>query len=118
MQRFIYPVLSSDLQKSIADAMRELLETFRLPGEAQPIARITETFAEHFFSFRPRRWTPLRRLLAVLRTNACPAEIASQDAVYVLAYSVIMLNTDLHNPQNRVGVASFYQTSGRGSKVF
>ena len=41
-------------QKSIADAMRELLETFRLPGEAQPIARITETFAEHFFSFQPR----------------------------------------------------------------
>ncbi|KAL7423835.1 GDP/GTP exchange factor for ARF [Cryptotrichosporon argae] len=68
--------------KSIADAMRELLETFRLPGEAQPIARITETFAEHFFSFQP-------------------PEIASQDAVYVLAYSVIMLNTDLHNPQNR-----------------
>ncbi|ORY28981.1 hypothetical protein BCR39DRAFT_467884 [Naematelia encephala] len=68
--------------KSIADAMRELLESFRLPGEAQPIARITETFAEHFFSFKP-------------------PEIASQDAVYVLAYSVIMLNTDLHNPQNR-----------------
>lgn len=69
--------------KSVADAMRELLETFRLPGEAQPIARITETFAEHFFSFSP-------------------PEIADQDAVYVLAYSVIMLNTDLHNPQNRV----------------
>ncbi|WWC86203.1 uncharacterized protein L201_001076 [Kwoniella dendrophila CBS 6074] len=68
--------------KSIADAMRELLETFRLPGEAQPISRITETFAEHFFSFKP-------------------AEIVDQDAVYVLAYSVIMLNTDLHNPQNR-----------------
>lgn len=33
--------------------MRELLESFRLPGEAQPISRITETFAEHFFSFRP-----------------------------------------------------------------
>ena len=42
------------IQKSIADAMRELLETFRLPGEAHPIARITEVFAEHFFSFRPR----------------------------------------------------------------
>ncbi|WRT64093.1 uncharacterized protein IL334_001022 [Kwoniella shivajii] len=68
--------------KSVADAMRELLETFRLPGEAQPIARITETFAEHFFSFKPE-------------------EIVDQDAVYVLAYSVIMLNTDLHNPQNR-----------------
>jgi brefeldin A-resistance guanine nucleotide exchange factor 1 len=79
--------------------MRELLETFRLPGEAQPIARITETFAAHFFSFSPRKCLTL----------ACPkpalilsAEIANQDAVYVLAYSVIMLNTDLHNPQNRV----------------
>lgn len=40
---------------------------------------------------RPVRW------LATDNT----AEIASQDAVYVLAYSVIMLNTDLHNPQNR-----------------
>lgn len=29
------------------------------------------------------------------------AEIANQDAAYVLAYSVIMLNTDQHNPQNR-----------------
>jgi brefeldin A-resistance guanine nucleotide exchange factor 1 len=35
------------------------------------------------------------------------AEIASQDAVYVLAYSVIMLNTDLHNPQNRVSCSGF-----------
>lgn len=33
------------------------------------------------------------------------AEIKSEDAVYVLAYSVIMLNTDLHNPQNRVSVS-------------
>ncbi|KAK8865894.1 hypothetical protein IAR55_001042 [Kwoniella newhampshirensis] len=68
--------------KSIADAMRELLETFRLPGESHPIERITENFAEHFFSFHP-------------------PEIADQDAVHILAYSVIMLNTDQHNPQNR-----------------
>lgn len=68
--------------KSIADAMRDLLEAFRLPGEAQPISRITETFAEHFASYKP-------------------PEIANQDAAYILAYSVIMLNTDQHNPQNR-----------------
>ncbi|CAE6422889.1 unnamed protein product [Rhizoctonia solani] len=68
--------------KSVADAMRELLESFRLPGESQPIARITETFAKRFF--------------------ACdPPGIKSEDAVFVLSYSVIMLNTDLHNPQNR-----------------
>ncbi|KAF8630385.1 hypothetical protein AX15_002943 [Amanita polypyramis BW_CC] len=68
--------------KPIADAMRELLETFRLPGEAQQIARITETFASIYFA-------------------SGPAEIKNEDAVYVLAYSVIMLNTDLHNPQIR-----------------
>jgi golgi-specific brefeldin A-resistance guanine nucleotide exchange factor 1 len=41
------------MQKPIADAMRELLETFRLPGEAQQIARITETFAEIYFASKP-----------------------------------------------------------------
>ncbi|KAG8748165.1 GDP/GTP exchange factor for ARF [Ceratobasidium sp. 414] len=68
--------------KPIAEAMRELLESFRLPGESQPIARITETFAKAFFA-------------------AGPPGIKSEDAVFVLSYSVIMLNTDLHNPQNR-----------------
>lgn len=33
--------------------MRELLEAFRLPGEAQQIARITETFAEMYFAAEP-----------------------------------------------------------------
>jgi Sec7-like guanine-nucleotide exchange factor len=33
--------------------MRELLETFRLPGEAQQISRITETFAEIYFASQP-----------------------------------------------------------------
>ncbi|EMD38471.1 hypothetical protein CERSUDRAFT_113640 [Gelatoporia subvermispora B] len=68
--------------KSVADAMREFLEAFRLPGEAQQISRITETFAEVYFATKP-------------------AEVKSQDAVYVLAYSIILLNTDLHNPQIR-----------------
>ncbi|KAI0306765.1 hypothetical protein B0F90DRAFT_1808381 [Multifurca ochricompacta] len=83
-------------EKPIADAMRELLETFRLPGEAQQIARITETFAEIYFASEP-------------------AEIKSQDAVYVLAYSVIMLNTDLHNPQVRKRMTiEDYQRNLRG----
>lgn len=65
---------------NVADGLRRLLEAFRLPGEAQQISRITETFASHYFSF-------------------APPGIASVDAVYVLAFSVIMLNTDQHNPQ-------------------
>ncbi|PWN34678.1 Sec7-domain-containing protein [Meira miltonrushii] len=69
-------------QTPIAEAMREMLEAFRLPGESQQINRITETFAKIFFASKP-------------------AEIHSEDAVYVLSYSIIMLNTDLHNPQNK-----------------
>ncbi len=68
--------------KNVADAMREMLESFRLPGEAHPIAQITETFAKAY-------------------AGTGSKEVADQDAVYVLAYSVIMLNTDLHNPQNK-----------------
>ncbi|KAI9064275.1 Sec7-domain-containing protein [Trametes sanguinea] len=68
--------------KDVSEALRELLETFRLPGESQQINRITETFAEVYFATGPE-------------------EVKSQDAVYVLTYSIIMLNTDLHNPQIR-----------------
>ncbi|PWN39308.1 Sec7-domain-containing protein [Ceraceosorus guamensis] len=82
--------------KPVADAMREMLETFRLPGESQQINRITETFAKFYFA-------------------ASPPEIRSEDAVYVLAYSIIMLNTDLHSPQNRSRMtAEDYRRNLRG----
>jgi hypothetical protein len=41
-----------------------------------------------------------------LTSSNLVAGIKSEDAVFVLSYSVIMLNTDLHNPQNRVGYVS------------
>jgi len=40
--------------------MREMLETFRLPGESQQIARITETFASIYFASGPGRVLRLR----------------------------------------------------------
>lgn len=80
----------------VAEAMRALCEAFRLPGEAQQIARITETFARKYFASRP-------------------PGIRSEDAVYVLAYSIIMLNTDLHNPQvTRRMTTADYQRNLRG----
>ncbi|EST06230.1 Sec7 domain protein [Kalmanozyma brasiliensis GHG001] len=68
--------------KPIAEALREMLESFRLPGESQQIERITQTFASTYFSAKHEG-------------------IATEDAVFILAYSVIMLNTDQHNPQNK-----------------
>lgn len=68
--------------KRVDEALRILLETFRLPGESQQIDRITETFADAFIESKP-------------------SEVANQEAAYVLAFSVIMLNTDQHNRQVR-----------------
>lgn len=42
------------VQKLMSDCLRELLETFRLPGEAQQISRITELFAKVYIDAEPR----------------------------------------------------------------
>lgn len=74
------------------DAIRLFLSGFRLPGEAQKIDRIMEKFAERF-------------------TSQNPSVFASADTAFILAFSVIMLNTDLHNPsikeERRMTVESF-----------
>ncbi|WZZ23781.1 hypothetical protein YC2023_007182 [Brassica napus] len=64
--------------KDFVEAIRFFLRGFRLPGEAQKIDRIMEKFAEHYWKCNPGSFT-------------------SADTAYVLAYSVIMLNTDAHN---------------------
>ncbi|KAH3758012.1 cytohesin 1 [Pelomyxa schiedti] len=76
-------------------ALRRLLMSFRLPGESQVIDRIMEQFAHHYFTQNP---TGL---------------LASSDAVYVLAFSVIMLNTDAHSPQvkNKMSKAEFLRNN-------
>lgn len=62
-------------------ALRTYLETFRLPGESQKIQRILEAFSEKFYDQQS-------------------SEIfVSEDSVCIFCYSLIMLNTDQHNPQ-------------------
>jgi brefeldin A-inhibited guanine nucleotide-exchange protein len=61
------------------DAIRLFLSGFRLPGEAQKIDRIMEKFAQRF-------------------TEQNLDIFPSADTAFILAFSVIMLNTDLHNP--------------------
>lgn len=63
------------------DALRLFLQSFRLPGEAQKIDRFMLKFAERYMAGNTK--TPF----------------SSAESAYVLAYSVILLNTDAHNPQ-------------------
>uniref|UniRef100_A0A674F2N5 SEC7 domain-containing protein n=1 Tax=Salmo trutta TaxID=8032 RepID=A0A674F2N5_SALTR len=68
--------------KDFVSALRLFLEGFRLPGEAQKIDRLMEKFAARY-----------------LECNQGQTEFTSADTAYVLAYSIIMLTTDLHSPQ-------------------
>jgi brefeldin A-inhibited guanine nucleotide-exchange protein len=61
------------------EAIRLFLSGFRLPGEAQKIDRIMEKFAERY-------------------TQQNPDVFSRADTAFILAFSIIMLNTDLHNP--------------------
>jgi len=65
-------------EMALDEALRKLITTFRLPGEAQQIDRILEKFAGcyHF---------------------ANPSMFSTADTAYILSVSIIMLNTDLHN---------------------
>jgi brefeldin A-resistance guanine nucleotide exchange factor 1 len=65
------------------EALRRLLHTFRLPGESALIERIVTYFAEQYFN------------------EAQPEGVANGDAIFVLTYAVIILNTDQHNPNLR-----------------
>ncbi|RUS86770.1 hypothetical protein EGW08_005493, partial [Elysia chlorotica] len=66
----------------IVSALRKFLSGFRLPGESQKIDRLMEKFASRYYE-----------------CNQQLEIFASADTAYVLAFSVIMLTTDLHNPQ-------------------
>jgi brefeldin A-inhibited guanine nucleotide-exchange protein len=65
-------------QTRFVDALRRFLQSFRLPGEAQKIDRFMLKFAERYITGNPKAF-------------------ANADTAYVLAYSVIMLNTDQHS---------------------
>lgn len=66
--------------KRVDEALRVLLETFRLPGEAPLIASIVECFSEKYCA------------------DDTPNDVANKDGVFILTYAIIILNTDQHNP--------------------
>jgi len=63
----------------LVEALRRFLWSFRLPGEAQKIDRMMEKFAGRYCA-----------------QNA--GVFSDNDTCYVLCFSIIMLNTALHNP--------------------
>ena len=86
-------------QMEFSDALRTFLRKFRLPGEAQCIDRLLELFGLTFFNQQDSKNTIFK----------------NSDAAFILAFSTIMLNTDLHNPNlrddRRMTVEQFINTN-------
>jgi hypothetical protein len=66
------------------------LSSFRLPGEAQQIDRILQAFAENCASQCEESQYGSLKLFS-------PDPKKASDAAYLLSFSIIMLQTDLHN---------------------
>lgn len=77
------------------EALRQLLHAFRLPGESALIERIVTDFAEQYLE------------------KAQPEGITSKDAIFVLTYAIIMLNTDQHNPNLKGNKRMAYEDFAR-----
>ena len=64
-------------------ALRQCLQRFRLPGEGQVVDRYMQTFARKYYEDNS--------------VDGVHPDFASADSAWVLAMSVMMLNTDLHS---------------------
>ncbi|KAG5896008.1 hypothetical protein JTB14_007573 [Gonioctena quinquepunctata] len=63
-------------------ALRKFQQHFRMPGEAQKIERLMEVYSQRY-----------------CQCNVdIVARLRSPDTIFVLAFAIIMLNTDLHTP--------------------
>lgn len=79
----------------VDEAIRILLTKFRLPGESQQIERIIEAFSSRYVECQNYDSHEAEKEIADDISTVQP----DADSVFILSYSIIMLNTDLHNPQ-------------------
>ncbi|XP_064631904.1 IQ motif and SEC7 domain-containing protein 1-like isoform X3 [Lineus longissimus] len=76
---FVDEIDLSGLQVDVA--LRKFQTYFRMPGEAQKIERLMEAFAHRYCICNPDQIN----------------KFSTSDTVFLLAFAIIMLNTDLHN---------------------
>lgn len=70
-------------EMSFSMALRIMMTDFKFPGEAQQIDRVMQAFGNAYYN------------------KNLNGELKNADAVYVLAFACVMLNTDAHNDRIR-----------------
>ena len=83
---------------SMLSALRYFLSSFELPGESQKVERILEFFSLRFLEENPDKLDP--------------------DSAYMLAFLIIMLQTNVYNPKviEKMSLTDF-QSIGKQIKV-
>lgn len=81
---------------SLDQALRFFLMQFCLPGESQQIWQLLQAFAAGYYDY-------------CVNDHKTPYRFQSKEAVFILTYSLVMLNTDLHNPslKSKMSVQQF-----------
>jgi len=74
-------------QLLLVQALRQFLWSFRLPGEAMQIDRVMDAFAAHYCKQNPYIFE-------------------ERDTCFILSFSIIMLNTALHNPNAKMKIGA------------
>jgi brefeldin A-resistance guanine nucleotide exchange factor 1 len=87
----------SEHYSSLVSTVRAFMESFRLPGEAQKISRIFENFGQIYYDYHSKR--------SDLSPGEFPFE--SPDGIFVMCFSIAMLNTDQHSAHVKVDAFSF-----------
>lgn len=105
------------------ESLRLLLNYFRLPGEAQQIDRIVSTFNERYIECQDAieeinedsNKSDEDNKEETEKSDEEEKVMPDSDAMYVLSFSIIMLNTDLHNPNVKKPMSlEDYQKNLRG----
>ena len=79
LHHFVSEIDFSGLHLDIA--LRQLLSEVSIPGEAQKIEKLVEVFA--------KRYIECNQMFV--------SSFKSSDAIFILSYAMVLLNTDLHN---------------------
>jgi len=106
--RFSYCSVISFVGLTVEQALRHFLTSahFRLPGEAQKIDRLINTFANCWWAdnINTQNHNQSQNQSQNQNNNKKKSdkwEPNHVDSIYLLAFAVIMLNTDLHRAQNK-----------------
>lgn len=99
--------------RPFTDCLRLFLDSFRLPGEAQKIDRIVESFSRALFS--QNEVSDSSEVNGDTDEKSIAGLFKNADGAYTLTFSTVMLNTDMYNDsiKKKMSFAAFVKNNAK-----